>query len=1019
MKKKFIFTLLLSLLCVSSIFSFKATTTTNAISEQAEINVVITNSGSNFSATSSEIEISGVFSSFEQILNEVKLHANEETLVSIEFANFNLSNTTNNTLVINSTFPVVISGNIVSSESEPIFTLYSSASVCFENITFESSLANNIISISSNSIVTFGENINYTNSNSSSLPNLINFISGASITLTENCNSNIKILLSDFATNEKIISCTRSQSELISLYSPSSSAYTIESSYMSNQGGVCASTYINFRFMTNGGSYTNINASNYYEESTTGDYIITYPYNQINFGYKDFNTQGTISKDYSIFNGWFGICELNNITYYFDCQMLSDFLNSNSNFSQIGRFFTTDINNLSNDYSILGYSNEDTTSLNLYKHFEFFYQNNLEPTYIAKWTYETFKIDFVTNSDETIDSLSVQYLDNIPQLPVLEKTGYDFDGWFTDRDFNTAFNYVTMPATNITLYAKWTLKTHEIKFNLGYSESIPSLELHFGEEITLPENPQREGYDFDGWFLDENFETRFNFTTMPDRSLTAYAKWNIKYFSITIYNNISQLGIIFGEFAYGSSFPELSPYTLTGYEFIGWYNEKNLETEFIVPATVTSDVFIYAGLSPIIYTINFVTNSEIVIDKISGHYQDSITLPTNLQKSNYKFMGWYQNADFTIEFNSQTMPAENITLYAKWEEKQTLDISLSKQSYVYEETHAVYQNTTGLSGCKIYYLVNGEWSLDVPTEIGEYDIRLTRDEDANYKAVDLILEKGFSIVTPTTSVAWIIAFFYIALVAEIVVSIFVRILRKRKMSATFVFIGTIFITNSQFAHLIISGGLCLAGFIYMVYQIVELTRTVNNENFAPSKEDNRERFKNELVFQNDKKNSDLEFTTQTKTDESFGDKYSNSDILSMLEKDTFAEKYNYTRKEDDESSIYDSYYDDDTPLNEDDSNSENIMPQSHYDIINNANGENQQNEESDYNHTENNENESTENENSANSTIESEDNLENSLNSNLENKNSKHSSFIGSDNQTESDKKDYSNNNLTDDGEEK
>ena len=57
MKKKFIFTLLLSLLCVSSIFSFKTTTTTNAISEQAEINVVITNSGSKFSANCSVIEI--------------------------------------------------------------------------------------------------------------------------------------------------------------------------------------------------------------------------------------------------------------------------------------------------------------------------------------------------------------------------------------------------------------------------------------------------------------------------------------------------------------------------------------------------------------------------------------------------------------------------------------------------------------------------------------------------------------------------------------------------------------------------------------------------------------------------------------------------------------------------------------------------------------------------------------------------------------------------------------------------
>ena len=82
----------------------------------------------------------------------------------------------------------------------------------------------------------------------------------------------------------------------------------------------------------------------------------------------------------------------------------------------------------------------------------------------------------------------------------------------------------------------------------------------------------------------------------------------------------------------------------------------------------------------------------------------------------------------------------------------------------------------------------------------------------------------------------------------------------------------------------------------MVYQIVQVNRTVNNENFAPSKQDNRERFKDALAFQNDKNNAELDFEIKTKTDESFGDKYSEKDIERMLEGDTYRDELNKTRE---------------------------------------------------------------------------------------------------------------------------
>ena len=36
------------------------------------------------------------------------------------------------------------------------------------------------------------------------------------------------------------------------------------------------------------------------------------------------------------------------------------------------------------------------------------------------------------------------------------KTGYTFAGWYSDAGLTTPYTFTTMPASSITLYAKWT-----------------------------------------------------------------------------------------------------------------------------------------------------------------------------------------------------------------------------------------------------------------------------------------------------------------------------------------------------------------------------------------------------------------------------------------------------------------------------------------------------------------------------------------------------------------------------------
>jgi uncharacterized repeat protein (TIGR02543 family) len=68
-----------------------------------------------------------------------------------------------------------------------------------------------------------------------------------------------------------------------------------------------------------------------------------------------------------------------------------------------------------------------------------------------------FSVTYHTDApDITIPKQDVAY-DEIVYAPTLYKQGYNFKGWFTDREWKNAFNG-KMPPKNLDLYARWEVK---------------------------------------------------------------------------------------------------------------------------------------------------------------------------------------------------------------------------------------------------------------------------------------------------------------------------------------------------------------------------------------------------------------------------------------------------------------------------------------------------------------------------------------------------------------------------------
>ncbi|MDM8247275.1 InlB B-repeat-containing protein [Lacrimispora saccharolytica] len=136
---------------------------------------------------------------------------------------------------------------------------------------------------------------------------------------------------------------------------------------------------------------------------------------------------------------------------------------------------------------------------------------------------------------------SVKYQANLgsydftPEYPsTLEAGAYEFAGWYLNPECTgeqVDLSTRTMPAADLTLYAKWVPVTHSVT---TYMDS--TLETQIGESqavahgafATAPEQPSNGNYTFVGWFyMDNGVEKAFDFDSMPVRKdLDVYAKWS-------------------------------------------------------------------------------------------------------------------------------------------------------------------------------------------------------------------------------------------------------------------------------------------------------------------------------------------------------------------------------------------------------------------------------------------------------------------------------------------------------------
>lgn len=75
----------------------------------------------------------------------------------------------------------------------------------------------------------------------------------------------------------------------------------------------------------------------------------------------------------------------------------------------------------------------------------------------------SFTLSFNSNGGNEIESKIIEFDEDIGDIPVPEKEGFEFIGWFVDPEFKNSFYSMKMPGYDMCLYAKWRNVTSEEK----------------------------------------------------------------------------------------------------------------------------------------------------------------------------------------------------------------------------------------------------------------------------------------------------------------------------------------------------------------------------------------------------------------------------------------------------------------------------------------------------------------------------------------------------------------------------
>ena len=141
----------------------------------------------------------------------------------------------------------------------------------------------------------------------------------------------------------------------------------------------------------------------------------------------------------------------------------------------------------------------------------------------------TFRLNYKKNSAEDVFKEETIKKGECVDEPKTDPTreGFIFDGWHSDQDKDSEFDFEEPISKNIKIYAHW-LEKLTCTFDLNYAgaPAATSVEVIQKQAVARPTDPTRDGFAFIGWVVDKDTQKEYyDFTRLFTANTTLYAKW--------------------------------------------------------------------------------------------------------------------------------------------------------------------------------------------------------------------------------------------------------------------------------------------------------------------------------------------------------------------------------------------------------------------------------------------------------------------------------------------------------------
>ena len=391
------------------------------------------------------------------------------------------------------------------------------------------------------------------------------------------------------------------------------------------------------------------------------------------------------------------------------------------------------------------------------------------------YTRNTYNIKFINKGkeDKSVDKKYQQSISNenyTPARPSSLPDYYEFDGWYDNElceGEKYVFNGKTMPAQNITLYAKWTAKKISLTYNLNNPEGTVdkgTKKVAAGTiaSTVLPSASAIEGYTFAGWYVaDENghmTNVAFNANDVILRDTNVIGKWlyngklTVEYVADGVEapkdNNV---------YAGGAKATVANGVTKEGKKFLGWQLDGNVYQpgqNFEVNKDLADDKNVITltavfGDSETSAILNYhpgngdgEDQSVAILNNVEVTLESTSNLHYSAPGEDYYFAGWATSLEDARKGNAKYAVGDKVRvnadssndLYATWVKKTVIKVTANSNTLQYNGEE---QKVEGFKVVTAGYEVTGLKAEAKGTNFGTYDTVITGTATVTKGGVDV------------------------------------------------------------------------------------------------------------------------------------------------------------------------------------------------------------------------------------------------------------------------------------------